>query len=68
MEQVGYKNRESRDEKWRQLKADGERGLGRHTIHITQENINPKTGEITISYPIIYVVTWSTPKSETVAK
>ena len=55
-ETLGYTNREMRDDKWRELKAAGEKGVCRHTTH---EGNSPQ---------IIYVVTWSTPKPVTVAE
>ena len=55
-ETLGYTNREMRDDKWREVKAAGEKGVCRHSTH---EGNNPQ---------IIYVVTWSTPKPVTVAE
>ena len=55
-EQLGFTTREMRDDKWRELKAAGEKGVGKHTTHEKE------------SSDIIYVVTWGTPKPVTVAE
>jgi hypothetical protein len=68
MENLAYKNRDQRNDKWRQLRTDSEKGICRYSTHVTEEKINPITGEITQVHPILWVVAWSTPKPVTVGE
>jgi hypothetical protein len=68
METLGYTDRDIRDEKARALKAEGQKGVCKFSTHTREDRVNPKTGEITQVHPILYVVAWGTPKSETVVE
>lgn len=67
-ESLGFTTRQARDDEWRRLKADGEKGVCRHSTHMPQEKVDTANGEIKIIWPILYVVTWSTPKPVTVGE
>ena len=56
METLGFTTREMRDEQYRRLKAEGQKGVCKFSTH---EGNDPQ---------IIYVVAWSMPKPATVAE
>lgn len=68
IDMLGFHNKEMRDAKWRELRAAGEKGLARYSTHERQEQIDTANGEIKTIWPILYVVTWSTPKPVTVGE
>jgi hypothetical protein len=67
-ESFGFTDKGKRDDLASQLKKDGEKGVVKYSTHKPTEHINPDTGEVTMKYPMLYVVAYSAKLPQTIAK
>lgn len=61
MEMLGFAEKEMRDEQYRRFKAQGYRGLGRHSTHHSPTGRDEKTGKFLVNPSLVYVLTYCEP-------